>query len=506
MDLKSLMSGIAVVIDDALHKSNGDASDGIYQIIDQIEKEWNICFVTKDQIPSRDVCQNLLQSSSFILLDWELWSNGSQLEQFGIDKNVEFLELAKQYFVPVLIFTNNHPLEVTEKLPASLYHQDNPEKNFIFIKNKLDVINDLEFNLLKNWIQTNASVYTLKAWEQEFYEAKRMLFGSMYSKSSDWPKIFWKSYKKDGANPSSSVTRLINDNLLGRFQLNIFDEQILDSEILDVSDKDTRRSEIRSLISEACFISKDNLAENEIRSGDLFKLSETKYLINIRPDCDCVPRRANSNIDDMELYCLSGKQKTDKQLNNLRQNKKKRFTETVYENISYYIYDGATIIFDFKDLEKKKYSEIKDYFVGRLIPPYITRIQQRYAHYFQRQGVPRIPDEALPDFAITETREQGGKPELMDYKGCLSKMIQIIPTYPDSIHRSEVVKRINAELRNKGHQIPERLEETIQSAYSQNCEGYSAFKKKRALFKLQNKGDGKWSVHPNYKMPSLDDS
>ena len=26
MDLKSLMSGIAVVIDDALHKSNGDAN------------------------------------------------------------------------------------------------------------------------------------------------------------------------------------------------------------------------------------------------------------------------------------------------------------------------------------------------------------------------------------------------------------------------------------------------------------------------------------------------
>ena len=208
----------------------------------------------------------------------------------------------------------------------------------------------------------------------------------------------------------------------------------------------------------------------------------------------------------MELYCLSGKQKTDKQLNNLRQNKKKRFTETVYENISFYIYDGATIIFGFKDLEKKKYSEIKDYFVGRLIPPYITRIQQRYAYYFQRQGVPRIPEEALPDFAITETREQGGIPELMDYKGCLSKMIQIIPTYPDSIHRSEVMKRINAELRNKGHQIPERLEETIQSVYSKNCEGYSAFEKKRALFKLQNKGDGKWSVHPDYRMPSLDDS
>ena len=97
----------------------------------------------------------------------------------------------------------------------------------------------------------------------------------------------------------------------------------------------------------------------------------------------------------------------------------------------------------------------------------------------------------------------------MDYKGNLIRMIQIIPKFPASIHRSEVINRINAELRNEGHQISENLEETIQGAYNLNCEGYSAFMKKRSgtspLFKSHNKGDGYWSVHPDFKMLTLDD-
>ena len=45
-------------------------------------------------------------------------------------------------------------------------------------------------------------------------------------------------------------------------------------------------------------------------------------------------------------------------------------------------------------------------------------------------------------------------------------MIQIIPNFLASIHRSEVVNRINGELRNEG--------------------------------------DGYWSVHPDFKILSLD--
>jgi hypothetical protein len=39
---------------------------------------------------------------------------------------------------------------------------------------------------------------------------------------------------------------------------------------------------------------------------------------------------------------------------------------------------------------------LKDKRIGRLLPPYITRIQQLFGLYFQRIGLPRTPDEILP--------------------------------------------------------------------------------------------------------------
>lgn len=34
--------------------------------------------------------------------------------------------------------------------------------------------------------------------------------------------------------------------------------------------------------------------------------------------------------------------------------------------------------------------------VGRLLPPFVTRVQQRYASYLQRPGMPRIPEVFYP--------------------------------------------------------------------------------------------------------------
>lgn len=77
---------------------------------------------------------------------------------------------------------------------------------------------------------------------------------------------------------------------------------------------------------------------------------------------------------------------------------KGRFNERASESISFSLLAGKSIRFNFKDLEIIKFSEVKENRVGRLIHPYITRIQQRYSLYLQRQGLPRIPEEAVKDF------------------------------------------------------------------------------------------------------------
>ena len=100
-------------------------------------------------------------------------------------------------------------------------------------------------------------------------------------------------------------------------------------------------------------------------------------------------------------------------------------------------------------------------------------------------------------------------------KWYLHRMIDIIPTYPEDIHREQVFKKIHAELREEGEEdIPRTLDNIIQRVYNANCEGYSTFKKSKEqdpsiqpIFKSKNPGSGFWSKHPDYihKMLSLDD-
>lgn len=52
-------------------------------------------------------------------------------------------------------------------------------------------------------------------------------------------------------------------------------------------------------------------------------------------------------------------------------------------------------MFKFRKLYTKKWQELKGIRVGRLLPPLLTRLQQRYSAYLQRPGLSRLPDAAF---------------------------------------------------------------------------------------------------------------
>lgn len=402
MELKSVMSGIAIVIDDAIESgaTDEDGKDGtedlIVKIVQRAEQKWDLPFYKAKEMPPSEIWPNLLQAASFILLDWRLRPSGaSQLKQAVIKTNIQFLKKAKDYFVPVLIFTNESPEDVKNELPEDIYREESPEKNFVFIQQKSSLLSgdSLDFSAIGLWIKQNASVYALKRWEKAFHAAKRELFSSMYERSSDWPRVFWKAYKDDGVDPSSSLTHLINDNLRGRMLTSAFEAEMLAAPDFQVTGED-----LRALIGETSFRSQRTLPQDEIRCGDLFKQSHGKFLLNLRPDCDCVPREGT--VDDVELYCIEGKKMRDSELHNKYQ--EGHFDERVWESVAFSIYDGKSMRFDLRKLSIKKFSELKQDRIGRLLHPYLTRIQQRFALYLQRQGLPRIPEAAIP-----QTTESG---------------------------------------------------------------------------------------------------
>ena len=409
MELKDLMSGIAVVIDDKISctVAEEDGSevrvDPIVEIVERIEKEWNLPFYKVEQIPSEETWPNLFQAASFILLDWKLWpSSSSQLEKIGVKKNIQFLEQAKDYFVPVLIFTNESLEDIKHKLPETIYKEDSPGKNFIFIRGKASMLSghSLDFSAIEEWVRENASVYVLKTWEQAFYAAKKELFGSMYARSSDWPRVFWKAYEDDGVDPSFSLTHLINDNLRGRMITSGFKTEILANSSVEVP-----RDDMQALIRETSFRRQEALPQGEIACGDLFQLSEKKFLLNLRPDCDCIPRHDQS-IDRVNLYCVQGEVIDDQTLAEKYRNG--HFDEVIWESIAFAVCEGQSVRFNFNKLRVRRFKEIKDKRIGRILHPYLTRIQQRYGLYLQRQGLPRIPEAAV---CIDQNQEDCQCPE-----------------------------------------------------------------------------------------------
>ena len=393
--LKDLMSGIAVVIDDKLDiPGDGDTEHGgnvdlITKIVERFEQEWNLPFYKAKEMPKEETWPNLLRAASFILLDWRLWpSGGRELERSGVETNIRLLKQAKNHLVPVFIFSNENHEDIVDKLPTCIYDDSLTERNFIFVQAKSAFLKDdsLNFEAIDSWVEKNASVYALKAWEQAFHAAKKDLFGSMYAINPDWPKVFWKSFYKDRVDPGSSLANMINENLRGRMRTRVFRV-----EVLGIEPKPVPKQDLRKLIGAASFRAQEALPGDEIRCGDLFKVAENKFLVNIRADCDCIPRRGK--VEAVKLYCVEGKSLNDRRVGKKYQNG--HFEERAWESVAFSVYQQKTICFDFRKFCVKEYSELKDRRIGRLLHPYVTRIQQRYTSYLQRQGLPRIPEAAV---------------------------------------------------------------------------------------------------------------
>ena len=398
MNTKELMAGIAVVIDDKLGPEStpgvvggSTAADQIHNIVEWFEREWALSFVKSTSLPSDAHWPNLLRAASFVLLDWRLWGDGGdELKRRTIADIVRFLKCARESLVPVFIFTNEVADDVVSELPPEVYEEAGSGRSFVFVgrKDELWSGESVKVETLGGWAYGNASVYVLRTWEKHLDAAKAELFRRMRDRSVDWPRVFWRSYEDDHADPSASLTSLINDSLTGRMRMDGFEKEHLGGEHGDVAG-----DELRGLIAEASFRPEELLPRDEVRSGDLYKRDGKKYLLNLRPDCDCIPRNGRAT-DGVSVHCIEGERLGPAELRKLY--KDGHFEERVFQSVVFAVANGDSILFDFGRLMVMQYGDVKARRVGRLLHPYVTRIQQRYALHGQRQALPRIPEAAVP--------------------------------------------------------------------------------------------------------------
>lgn len=393
MELDLLFNGIAVVIDDEIGKEGASIND----LIRKLNELKMPCFTSRHLLEMDSIRH--LGSASFLILDWKLVHDElkeetvegikipATLGDSAISENIEFLQsLIDKFFSPVFIFTDENKETVIDTLRENgLYQDDKP--NIIFVKNKSEIIGEDElFTTIENWLKENPSIYVLKKWEHEYQNAKNLMFKDFYNRSVIWPEVLWKSYERDKVDASKELVEVIMKNVNSRMEPFEFDSSFLETGIMF-----NQHTELRNVIEGERYIKAEQLKPEDVSTGDIFRIDNIHwpYLINIRAQCDL--------RNNPELYCLKGRVIEESQINaeNGIPFKEGEFREKKYQAIVSCIDGGKIIEFSFRSLIIHKWNSIKNNRIGRLLPPYITRIQQLYSLYFQRIGLPRTPDEIL---------------------------------------------------------------------------------------------------------------
>lgn len=447
MEVEELFKGIAVIIDDEIN----DESSPIFNIRRLIEKR-NIPVLTYAEIPSVEIIE-ALSNVSFIVLDWEYMGNSFQtdlseerlvipetLHDDTEERLIKFIDgIINRIFVPTFIFTGHDSEKIKNKLiENNLWEEGKP--NRIFIKQKSDLDSEEKlFTAIKEWLKEMPSVYVLKEWEKTFNKTKNEMFLNLYGYSPYWVKIVWDTLKEDSIDNQAEFGEFVTRNFVNRIGEYKFDEECLDTE------KTFSQKELQTVIEGERYI-RYSSQPLQAYTGDLIKDGKNYYL-NIRAQCD-LARPNQQGEYNPTLYCVKGKKLKNKDIATadikITQDGKlsfgvgKEYTLDELKNICTDIEElkkvnnkfrnhrngiffnkgdllgkrpeiiiaciaGENAVkFDLKEIIPLPYKEYVDRRIGRLLPPYITKVQQSSSQYIVREGLMPVPEELYSDFGASD--------------------------------------------------------------------------------------------------------
>ncbi len=390
-----LFVGPAVVVDDKIE----DESAGMTAIVDQIE-EAGVPVLKRTQLPPSAEVPHW-RGFALILLDWELISTGEpgvavpdSLREQNDQAVSEFVAtLLTELYCPVFVLSNQNVDEIHDALAERLGAQADQIPSRVLVRSKSSVLDGV-LDELETWVRSHPAVYALKSWEFGYHDARRQMFADFELSSGDWPRILWETSEKDKTNPHFELAETIGRNILHRFEPLVFDEEALQAESASSSVDALRR-----VIHRRAVVPASSLHDDVVMPGDFFRASDVddsesdafELLINVTPACDLVPRSDESGDVSMTVLRAQVIPAEDVGSKNKRE-KMRKHPDPTSEVVWVFREDGRPYRVAFKGWSEVSWLEHRPRRVGRLIEPYITQLQQRFALHFHRQGVPRLPD------------------------------------------------------------------------------------------------------------------
>ncbi|WP_413853890.1 hypothetical protein [Candidatus Ruminimicrobium bovinum] len=447
MNIKDLLKGIIVVIDDQVNTGNSS----IKSIVEQLRKD-NFPVVTYTDIPNINIIESL-SYASVIILDWDfnnidnvIDDNDMTVEERrflkrAMDKSepnkekkielINFLtETLGKIFVPIFIFTDQVIDSIKREISDA--HLGSHIDKRIFIKAKDYLIGEHLYTEIDNWLKCNNVAYIVKEWDKIAVRNRNKMFLELYNCKADWVSILWKVLSDDTSslNTHNDLGDFITKNFYNRFHSYKFDENYI-----SIQKNSKNIKEIFTILKHDAFIEYTENNKPDIPyTGDIFK-KNGEYFLNLRAQCD-ISRKDTSGSFNPNLYCIKGKAVSDEKviknyINLKKENDQlkiilgnnepvlidkdcnyeqinKEIQKCINNNFLFkygallenkdtilfpYVIENKIINFKINKIEVKQFDSIKDKRIGRIVSPYLTRIQQKTANYIIRQGIMPIPEE-----------------------------------------------------------------------------------------------------------------
>lgn len=398
--IDKLFVGPAVVVDDNIDRDNCT----MQPIVEQIEAQ-NIPVYCKKEPPSPEELRHW-RSFSLIVLDWELYPDSqgagalppgvSRPERMSKDNDAKVSDFVKNLlatlYAPIFIFSDQSVDNITTQLINHLSMDEGQLRERVMIRSKSDMSASL-FETLTDWLSVRPAIYALKNWDYSYEEAKKGFFDDLHASSPNWPKCILSASDLDNVNPHFELSEMIARNIIHRFQPLVFDASVFES-------KGDSRPELpdalRRVVHRQAVIANESLHKDMLMPGDFFfsrpdKGLPSEILINVTPACDLVPRKG-TNIDEIEMTLIRAHILSDGDYKTVGQHKD-ALKDYLSSHVLFVLTDSAwPYKVQFKNWTRRTWGALREERQGRLLEPYITLLQQKFALYFHRQGLPRLPD------------------------------------------------------------------------------------------------------------------
>lgn len=400
--IRSLIDGIAVVFDDEARTAGTIA----YELVATLRR---VKFPVVDYIdpphPDDGLVKNL-HGASFVIFDWKFTGqdsstsatdeNGepvpgqgrSELEaETDADRVAALKALLDNTYCPIFLVTQEDISVISSKLDTARLTQGGKHPRILFCS-KSDLQTDKKqfWRRIKEWIDANRPIYVLKKWELAERQARQNLFSSL-EWNCDWPAVLWKAYRDDGEDSSIALAEFICKSVAQR---TVYNCSFARAQMKGSGEESI--SEIGSVISADRYMSIPADSDEPYVAGDVFEI-EGRWFVNVRATCDTI------HCDPVELYLLPCYNISllpddyDVKAHEVR-DQGGQLVRWDKSFIIPYSIDGETVEVDFTRLcvRKIKKSE-KDTRIGRILPPFLTRLQQLYSTYIVREGLPVTPKQ-----------------------------------------------------------------------------------------------------------------